>query len=369
MNKFQITHRQAILLFIICTISSKMQVLPTLFSSDVGKDLWIVLLFGGVIDVVFLFLTILINRLCPNLTIHDLLRQTFGKAVSFIVVVAFFVYFICTAILPFEAVRDVFASNLFDSITWQLFSLFLVFCVGYLAFSGLRTIGRGAELYGFIIFFCVIALVILGATSADFSNILPVFKQPTNNILSSYLNHSIWFGDYMIFFVLTGRIKPDKTRLKYTDVLYYVGVLCIYAAAYITFYCLYTVSAGSRASLLSSISAFSLLTLDVGRIDWFLVLLSQIASVISCATYVYCASDCIYQITSKRNFGLCVVFSVIILYLADIFLFKNIDQGIEFYSRYTGIASFAIQIIVPIICLISAIIVKIKNQKQRRKLC
>ena len=369
MNKFQITHRQAILLFLICTISSKLQVLPTLLASDVGRDLWIVLLFGGLIDIIFLFLTILINKLCPNLTIHDLLRQTFGKVVSFIVVVVFFVYFICTAVLPFEAVRDVFASNLFDSITWQLFSLFLVFAVGYLAFSGLRTIGRSAELYAIIIFACVIALIVLGATSTDFSNVLPILRQPTNNILSSYFNHSIWFGDYMIFFVLTGRIKPDKTRLKFTDVLYFAGAICIYAFAYVCFYGLYTVSSGIRTSLLSSISAFSLLTLDVGRIDWFLVLLSQISSVISCATYIYCASDCIYQITSKRNFGLCVVFSMIILYLADLFLFKNIDQGLVFFSQYTGIASFIIQTAVPIICLICAIIIKIKSRKQRRTLC
>lgn len=367
MNKFQISRRQAILLFLICTISSKLQMLPTLLASDVGRDLWIVLLFGGLVDVVFLFLTILINKLCPTLTIHDLIRQTFGKVVSFVVVTIFFVYFICTAILPFEAVRDVFASNLFDSITWQLFSLFLVFCVGYLAFSGLRTIGRSAELYGVIIFICVISLILMGIFSTDFSNTLPILNQPTTNLVSSYFNHSIWFGDYMIFFVLMGRIKPDKTTLKFKDTLYFIGAICIYAVAYISFYGLYTVSAGSRASLLSSISAFSLLTLDIGRIDWFLVLLSQIASVISCATYIYCASDCVYQITNKRNFGICVIFSVIILYLADVFLFNNIDSGIVFYSQYTGTASFVIQTILPIICLVSAICVK--QKARRRTLC
>lgn len=369
MNKFQITHRQAVLLFLICTISSKMQMLPTLLASSTGKDLWIVLLLGAGIDIIFLFLTILINKLCPNLTIHDLLRQTFGKVVSFIVVLLFFIYFISTAILPFEAVRDVFASNLFDTITWQLFSLFLLFSVGYLAFAGLRTIGRTAELYAFIIFFCVIVLVILGATSTDYSNILPVFNTPLKTIGSSYLNHSIWFGDYMIFFVLTGRIKPDDKQLKYTDILYYVTAVVIYALAYISFYGLYTVSAGSNASLLSSISAFSLLNLDVGRIDWFLVLLSQIASVISCATYIFCAADCIYQTTHKKSFGICVIITLVALYLTDAFLFKNIDQGIVFYSRYTGFASLILQTIIPLFCLISTLIIKRKSKKQRRNLC
>lgn len=368
MTKFQITHKQAILLFLICTISSKLQMLPTLLASSAKKDLWLVLLLGAAIDIIFLFLTISINKICPNLTIHDLLRQTFGKVFSFFIVVIFFIYFITTAVLPFEAVRDVFASNLFDSIPWQLFALFLVFCVGYLAFSGLRTIGRSAELYAYIVFFCVISLILLGAFSTDFSNILPI-QLPSTNIFNTYLNHSIWFGDYMIFFVLTGRIKDTNSQLKYRDIFYFVGAIIVYAVAYVSFYGLYTVTAGSQASLLSSISAFSLLSLDIGRIDWFLVLLSQIASVISCATYTYCAADCIYQITNKRNFKICVIIAVAILYLTDNFLFGNIDQGIVFYSKYTGIVSLVLQTVVPLICLISALIIKAKNKEQRRTLC
>ena len=369
MNKFQITRRQAIILFLICTVSSKMQMLPCLLAGAVGKDLWCVLLFGAAIDLAFLLLTITINRLCPNLTIHDMLRQTFGKVFSGIVVFLFFTYFICTAVLPFEAVRDVFASNLFETIPWRIFAIFLLLCVGYLAYSGMRTIGRSAELYFPIIIGCILALVILGMSSTDFTRIFPLATTPLKTTANNYLMHSIWFADYMILFVLTGRIKPGETGLKYKDVLIFAGVIIFYAAAYISLWGLYAVTASTQASLLSSISAFSLLNLDIGRVDWFLVLLSQIASVISCSTYIYCAADCVYQITNKKNYGMCVIFTLIILYLADIILFGNIDKGIVFYTRYTGLISLILQTSVPIICLISALIIKRKNKPQRSTQC
>ena len=362
MNKFQISRRQAIILFLICTISSKMQMLPCLLAGDVGKDLWLVLLFGACIDIFFLFLTILINKICPTLTTHDLLRNTYGKIFSSIIGILLLSYFICTAVLPFEAVRDVFASNLFDAIPWKIFAIFFIACVGYLAYSGIRTIGRSAELYFYIIVACVLFLVFLGILHTDFSQILPLATTNFSNIAQGYFTHNIWFGDYMIFFVLTGRIKPGETSLKFKDLLIFIIAIFIYAVAYITLWGLYTVTASSQSSLLSSISAFSLLNLDIGRVDWFLVLLSQIASVISCSTYIYCVAECLYQLTHKKNYGLCVVISLIILYIADLALFGNIDKGISALTSNYGFISFALQSIVPIICLFSAIITKRKKQ-------
>jgi hypothetical protein len=119
----------------------------------------------------------------------------------------------------------------------------------------------------------------------------------------------------------------------------------------------------TQTSLLSGISAFSILTLDVGRIDWFLVLLSQLASVISCATYVYCATDCINELTGKKNYFLCVVASVAILYAADLLLFGNIDYGLFVFKKYTRYLASIVQTIIPLICLLCAIIYRLKCRK------
>lgn len=358
MNNFQITRRQALLLFIICTISSKLQMLPCLVSADVGKSLWVVLLLGCSLDAVLFGVVIIINKIVPNMTLHDIIRQTFGKFISWIVGLLLLIYYICTAVLPYEAVRDVFSSNLFDTLPWQLYSVFLLVAVGYLAFSGLRTIGRTAELYCWVIFFCVAGLILLGAVTANYINIFPLGGSDFSAIIKSTYNHSIWFGDYMIFFVLIGRIKPGKTGLKFYDLGIYAGCILIYAFAFMTFYSLYTVLASMQSSLLSGISTFSLLTLDIGRVDWFLVLLSQIASIISCATYTYCATDCVNQLTGKKNYILCLLFTLAVLYVTDIFLFANIDIGLTILKQFTAPIGLSVQILLPILALISAICYK-----------
>lgn len=361
MNRFMITRRQAVMLFLICTVSSKLQKLPCLLACELQNDLWQVLLLGALLDAVFFTITILINRLCPNLTINDMLTKTFGKPIAIIVNILLLFYFICTALMPYQAVRDVFASNLFDTLSWQIFSLFLLFAVGFLAYSGMRTLGRSAELYFWIIFGSVITLITLGLISAPLSNILPAFTSPFDKVLRCTTKHSLWFGDYLIFYVLIGRIKPGDSGLKFYDVLYYIGAIALYTAAYISFYSLYTVLFSTQTSLLTSISSFSLLNLDIGRADWFLVLFSQLASVISCTTYVYCATDSLNNLTGKLNYVVCLFVCLVAVYLSDVFGFSNIDSAINTFVLVTKWPATIIQSSVPIICLISALILKHKN--------
>lgn len=370
MNKFAITRRQALLLFLICTISSKLQMLPCLISQDVGKAMWAVLLMGCAIDVVLFSLVITINMLAPNVTVHDMLRQTFGKVFTSIIGVLLLIYYISVAVLPYQAVREVFASNLFDTLPWQIFSIFLLVAVGYLAYTGMRTIGRTAELYFWIIIFSVVGLITLGVVTTNFIHVLPISDINLGEVSKSAYNNSIWFADYMIFFVLIGRIKTDpkhKAPLNFTFLLYFLGATAVYCLAYITFYGLYTVLTPTQTSLLSGISAFSLTTLEVSRVDWFLVLLSQAASIISCATYTYCATDCINQITGKKSYGICLLFGLIILYLTDIILFNNTDLGIKYLKVFTAPFATIMQVIMPIITLFAAVMLKRKNKQLKEK--
>lgn len=366
MNRFSLTRRQAVFLFVICTISSKLQTLPCLLAQETQNNLWIVLLLGMMIDIVFLTLTIVVNRICPNMTIYDLLTKVTGKVIAKIFMFVLIVYFLFTALMPYEAVRNVFANNLFDTLPWQSFAIFLIFAVGYLVFCGIKTIGRSAELYLVIIVSSVCLLFVLGLFSADYGNILPLFEVDMRQIAESYLDHSLWFGDYMIFFVLMGRIDTRKSAIKFWDILIYAGLMVFYAFGYITFYSLYTVLSGSQTSLLAAISSFSLLNLSIGRVDWFLVLLTQIASVLSLSTYIYCISDCLNNIFGQKHYAICSIVSVGVLYLTDFLLFSQTGASIHSYMHITGIVALIIQTSVPVICILCAIFAK-KSAKQPQR--
>lgn len=366
MTRFEITRRQALFLFVICTISSKLQTLPCLISEDVGSDLWLVLLFGAIIDVLFFSIVIWLNNICPNLTVFDLLSKTIGKFLAKVVMLVLIAYFLFTALMPYEAVRNVFANNLFDTLPWQSFSIFLIFAVGYLVFCGLKTIGRSAELYLVILVSAVGILFLLGVFSANFENILPLFKYDFRQIANSYMNHSIWFGDYMIFLCLVGRIDTKKEALKFFDLLIYAGLMIFYALGYVVFYCLYGELSGSQTSLLASISAFSLIELSIGRADWFLVLICQIASVLSLSTYTYCIADSLNNIIGKKHYAVCGILTVAAIYVVDMILFSNTGASINSYLHLTGIAAMIIQLLLPILCIFCSIFYK-KHAKRGAK--
>ena len=352
MTRFSITRRQALFLFVICTISSKLQTLPCLISEDVGSNLWLVLLFGGAIDAIFFALIIWTNQLCPNLTFYELLCKIIGKFFAKIVMLVLIVYFLFTALMPYEAVRNVFANNLFDTLPWQSFSIFLIFAVGYLVFCGLKTIGRSAELYLVILVTCVTLLFLLGIFTANFENILPLFDAKIGKIANSYVDHSLWFGDYMIFFCLIGRIDTSKQALKFWDVLIYLGLIAFYALGYVTFFCLYTNLAGSQTSLLSSISSFSLIELSIGRADWFLVLICQIASVLSLSSYTYCIADALNNIIGKKHYAICAIVAVAIIYVVDLFLFSHTGASINAYLHLTGVVALIVQTSLPVLYIL-----------------
>ena len=337
-----------------------------MFAEDVGKDLWIVLIFGMIVDVVFFSFTILINHLCPDVTIYEIVAKVCGKVVAKIICGILIFYFIFTALMPYEAVRNVFANNLFDTLPWQIFSIFLIFAVGYLVFSGLKTLGRSSELYFVIIVASVGILIILGAFSADLHNILPIFDTDVETISKTYINHSIWFGDYMIFLCLIGRIDTTRHAIKKIDILIYVGLMIFYAFGYIVFYSLYGVTSGSQTSLISSISAFSLLNLSIGRPDWFLVLLSQISSVLSLSTYLYCISDSLNNIFGKKHYAVCSIVSVTILYILDFALFSHTGVSYTGYMHISGTIALAIQTILPVFCVFCAVFFHNKSKKLTR---
>ena len=363
MNRFRITRRQSVFIFIICTISSKLQTLPCLLAEQTQNNLWLVLLFGALIDIVFFALTITINKLCPNLTIFEILSKVFGKVFAKIALFAITIYFLFKSMLPYEAVRHVFANSLFDSLSWQIFSIFLLFTVGYLAFSGLKTIGRSAELYFVIVMFCVAVLFFLGLSTANYHNILPIFNIDFSTIANSYLTHGMWFGDYMMFFVLMGQIDTSKSSLKFWDILIYAGLIVFYCLGYIAFYCLYTVLVSSQTSLLASISAFSLLNLSIGRLDWFFVIVCQLASIISLSTYLYCLAYLVDQIIDKKHYAVYAVLGTFVIYLYDMLILANNQISIVFYLRFTGCFGIVVQTLLPIFCIFSAIIIKNRSKK------
>jgi hypothetical protein len=118
-----------------------------------------------------------------------------------------------------------------------------------------------------------------------------------------------------------------------------------------------------KPSLLSTITEQSLLDLNIGRVDWFLILFAEIGSVLSCGTCVYFSKKCMEFAFPKAKKLIVLSIICLALYLINVFYLVDTHTRILLFMKYIPWLSAATKwlpfIIMFVICLF------IKNRKEK----
>ena len=350
----ELSGRQSIYLLVICSLAIKVQTLPSMIASNLGRFGWLYFLILAIIDILFILLALYINKIGNGKTLYEVLSETIGKVGAKFISALFGLYFIFSAILPYEALHNVFANILFEDLSWPLFSILLVIAVFYLGSRGLKTIGRVSELYFNIIAVSFIALLVISYSTASLNRLLPLAELNVSKLSLTAFNYSFWFGDFLLVLMFMGKVQPTKKyTLKIT--LAFVAELLLVTFAYMIFYGIYGNFTLYQNNMITDISEFSLLNLEIGRLDWFLMLGVQTSTIIACAVDIYLASYNFAKVFNIKKSYKITIFIVAIVYLLDVFVFKNITNSAVVVSLISRWVALAIQYILPIFILIVAI--------------
>lgn len=376
----ELTKRQALFLMTICLLASKVQRLPSLVASANGRHGYLVFLLLGGIDILMLLVCLLFNKLAGKQTTYLVLQKTSGAFFTKLIYILFAVYFFFNCILPYEAVHDLFANILFDHLSWPLYSLILVGSVLFVSSRGLKNIGRLSEVFFYLIIGSLLFLLIMGACTTDFHRIMPIYDIQGKVLLETCFNYNIWFGDFLIIYMFVGKTKQSDGKMGWPFIVVYIGLILLITFTYMVFYGLYENLASDQNSLISSISQFALLGLDIGRVDWFLVLFFQISTILSSSCYLYLAGYCLFEVFSSHKASqvskeekehkeakkLLIILSVLVLaiYLLDVYLFKSNHEGVAIMANITKYFGVFMVILLPIILLIIGIVYSKKRKKQ-----
>ncbi len=378
-----LTKRQTLFLVVICLLASKVQRLPSLISTDLGRHGYFVFLIMGMIDFVMLLLCLGFNKLAGKTTTYELTQKTGGAFYSKLIFLLFAIYFLFNSILPYEAVHDLFGNILFDHLSWPLYSVVLGLTIFFIASKGLKNMGRLAEVFFYIIVLSFLMLLILGASTSNLRLTLPVCDIDGELLVQICFKYNIWFGDFIIIYMFVGKIKQDDGSLGWPVAVAILVATLVLTFAYMVFYGLYQEISGEQNSLISAISQFALLGLDIGRVDWFLVLFFQFAAVISSSTYLLLASKCFLAVflgeekasdkaDIKRKKLVCfyVVLTLLtaLIYFLDIFIFKSNQEGVALMASFTKWLGVAVVFVLPVILLITASVFAKKRKKQEKNL-
>ncbi len=363
--KKELTRFQAVCLLTICFVANKTQRLPSLISANVGRHGWIVNLILGGIELLMLCVLLFTIKFSGGRTCYKLCENAGGKWFAKFVVFFFAIYFMLNALLPYEAVHEVFSNVLFDHLSWELYSLFIVFAIAFFASKGLVVIGRIGELFFVLILSSLILLVVLGGFTTSFVRVLPIFDIDWSKIFETCYGFSLWFGDFIIMYLFMGRIKEDGKKKDWIFVVSLAVSVVLMSFAYVIFYGLYGLLSSEQTNAISAISQFSLLSLDIGRVDWFLVLFFEISTFISSGIYVFGASKFFSEVFETKSHKLFSVILPLVIYFLDIFIFKSIGQGV-------GRLAFVVKYFYPFVILAFPVILffasLVSRSKDRKKL-
>lgn len=323
--------RQFYIVLAISVITMKMQKLPVLVAGELGKDSWLLFLIYTLINVIGIILVFVILKYVDLKTVLKPSKNKFFNILRFFLMLVTLLYFLVQAILVYEHIQGLFANTLFDSLSWSFFSLLLLFAVFFLAHRGIENLALNFELYTWIIVVSLVLLSIFGMTQADYSTILPLETINMKDILSKLQMFSCWFGDF--FLVLYLGIKARDIKLSKTLSVYILSMLFM-TLLVVVFIGIYDKTAPIVPGLISGISEQSLLDLSIGRIDWFLILFTEMGAILTCAVNLYFANLCLHSAFPKVKPIYLKIFNTFTLYFLDIFILVDLNAKIRFFCGF-----------------------------------
>lgn len=288
----KISVRQICFILVAYNAATKLMLYPTNAASAVGNALVFTALFNLALQTVIIWsVSYLSSR--TDKTFFGLLENTFGKVAARIIYAFFALYFLLSAIIPMNEQQLLVHDAFYDTIpSIKIFLPFFIFSV-YAGVKSFTNVGRCADICFPVFVFTAACFLIMSVAEADFSNLLPILKQPPLKIAGYGLGSTFRFSESAFLLMFMGHYKYKKGDAAKLTVSYVAGGLIVILLM-ASFYSLYGPLTPTRSFLLNNIAVFFPIVSFVGRVDLFLLyafdLVVLFAIVLNVQACVHCLS-------------------------------------------------------------------------------
>ena len=359
------TARQFYIMLFIIVVSLKVQKLPSLIAESLEKDTYLLIILYLIINLLLICLAFFILKNTKQSSLKNNSKSVVLNLLKKLLLIGISAYFIFQSLLFYESIQNLFAHVLFYELPWTLFSLMLTVCVFYLAYTGIKNIALNFELYAFMVLASYVIISIFGGTKADFKSILPFESVNIKQIGEIFLDFNMWFGDFFLVLFMGKHAKHIK--LKWTALVYSVSMLFV-ALLYIEFFGIYQDYTPMKPSLISVLSEQSMLGVNIGRIDWFFILFTEIGTILSAGVCLYFANKSLSFAFPKIKKTYLLIVLTAAIYFIDIFYLVDIHTQKELFIDILSNVALIIKLLSFLCLLIYAISKQKHNKKQQNTL-
>lgn len=346
----ELSTRQAIILLVFAIISTKIQRFPAILAEYFGKNGWLFLLFDLAIGTAMLLVVLRISVLSKGKTIHQKIAQKFGKPFSCVFSILLSMFFLLKLATPYKGTHEFFVTAIFDELDWKWFSFLFLLLILFIASNGLNRIGRTAEIFSYFVALGFLGVIVLALTTTNFENLLPIEIFSAQKFFDGIKRFVQWNSDVFLVAFFIGRVKEHKFKTAMATTYVITSVIIIFA--YIIFYGIYdNMSTLPNVGILA-LTEFSLLSQDIGRVDWFLALFVMLSSVVTTGLFALIASECLsFALNLPKKYISVAV--VLFLFVMDIYVFKTAESFINISFNYLSWFIVAINfVIIPLVWLL-----------------
>lgn len=298
MVKNNVKIRQICMIFIALMPITKLLMLPSQLARYCGHQLYIPALINFAFDLLSLFLILKLSDAYPEKTFFAILEENFGKVTAKIIYFLYGLFFLLKAFTPLLE-QKYFVDNTLYEVFPNILAYFPILLLTlYASIKGLKVIGRTAE---FAIWFTAISFTIatvFAIGSADFTNLMPIFKNPGYNSIIGSFSTVVWFSESLYMLLFIGHFKEEKHK-KLKIMLSYAGTALAVIFFFICFYGVFGPIAPSKLYALSQASMFTTKIVNAGRFDYIAIFMMLFSAVFAVCFPVFAAAKCF-----ERAFGL-----------------------------------------------------------------
>ena len=214
--------------------------------------------------------------------------------------------------------------------------------VFYLAKTGISNISLGFELYVGVIVVSYIVISIFGVTKADMFSVLPFETVNFKEIASKVVEFNVWFGDFFLVLFLGKHAKHIK--FKWTALTYAVSMIFV-SFLFVTFFGVYQSYTPMKPSLISVLSEQSMLGVNIGRIDWFFILFTEIGTILSAGACLFFAKKSLSLAFPKFKENLILTALIVLIYFVDIFYLVDVHTQKQLFMQILPYLTLAVKIV------------------------
>lgn len=331
-------------------------------SWGVGQDAWIAVLialgFGSMIVLVYARLICLF----PGRSFYDIAQSVFGTIIGKVIIALMTWYAIHLGAILIRLLSE-FINIVALQETPQLpMMIMILFVTGYMAFSGIETVGKLASIALPLHLLIDLYAMALSVTDIRFSNVLPIMEHSINALLMASLKiFTTTFAGTVIFLFFADAVKKKNNPYKI-----YIYSIFISALLLVAIFLLSVMVLGVPMVEKSYFPFYTAVrTINMGeflsRIEMMVFYNFLLGGIVKISVCLLAAERGLQKVFNIKNKGKNLAIVSLLILVVGMFEFDSIIELINFTDIYQYYV-LPFQVVIPILLWIGA---EIKSGKKR----